>query len=240
MIPAACLNVARRAYVWSAPFRTAPLTLAQALVQTPALLLTRMSRKHRRLEIGPGRERIEGFETLNVVGGINVDYVWNAAARLPFRKNTFEIIYASHVLEHIPWYKTERVLADWVRTLVPGGRLELWVPDGLKICRAFVEAETNGTREFHRDGWWRFNPDRDPCVWASGRIFSYGDGTGRRNHPNWHLALFSFRHLEQLLKRAGCSRVERLDRSRVRGHDHGWINLGVCGIKGGNTAAGRA
>jgi SAM-dependent methyltransferase len=190
-----------------------------------------MRKKERRLEIGPGPERIPGFETLNVVGGANVDYVWNAGKWLPFRRNTFDVIYASHVLEHIPWYKTAEVLAGWVRTLKPGGRIEIWVPNGVKICQAFVDAETRRATDFHRDGWYRYNEEMDPCVWASGRIFSYGDGTGRRNHPNWHLALFSYRYLEHALKWAGCSRVERLDRSRVRGHDHGWINLGICGIK---------
>jgi hypothetical protein len=33
------------------------------------------------------------------------------------------------------------------------------------------------------------------------------------------------------LKRAGCRNVERLQHSQVRGHDHGWINLGIAGIK---------
>jgi ubiquinone/menaquinone biosynthesis C-methylase UbiE len=208
-----------------------PLTAAQRFVQTPALLLSRRTKRNRHLEIGPGPARIPGFETLNVVGGMNVDYVWNAERELPFGENTFEVIYASHVLEHIPWFRTERVLAQWVRVLAPGGRLEIWVPDGVKICEAFVEAEKHGAKEFEKDGWFRFNGEQDPCVWASGRIFSYGDGSGFRNHPNWHLALFSYRYLEQALKRAGCSRVERLDRSQVRGHDHGWINLGICGVK---------
>jgi SAM-dependent methyltransferase len=232
MLPPSYRAVAKRAYHMTSPLRTLPLTLAQQLLQTPALLFARLGRTGRQLEIGPGPQRIPGFETLNVVGGRNVDYVWNASRRLPFRRGTFELIYASHVLEHIPWYETEKVLAQWVRVLAPSGRLEIWVPDGMKICQAFIDAEVEGTTVFERDGWYRFNDRHDPCVWASGRIFSYGDGSGRRNHPNWHTALFSYRYLSQALLRAGCSRVERLDRSQVRGHDHGWINLGICGIKG--------
>lgn len=231
LVPSQYADTARRLYFLTSGACRMPLTAAQRFVQTPALLLSRRAKRNRRLEIGPGPTRIPGFETLNVVGGLNVDYVWNAERALPFRENTFKLIYASHVLEHIPWFKTERVLAQWVRVLAPGGRLEIWVPDGVKICEAFVEAEKSGTTEFEKDGWFRFNGEKDPCVWASGRIFSYGDGSGFRNHPNWHLAMFSFRYLEQVLKRAGCSRVEPLDRSQVRGHDHGWINLGLCGIK---------
>jgi SAM-dependent methyltransferase len=222
---------AKRAYFFGRDIAALPLSIAQRLLQTPALLLARGARRHRKLEIGPGPQRIDGFESLNVVGGANVDYVWNAARRLPFRSNTFEVIYASHILEHIPWYKTEKVLVEWVRVLAPGGRLEIWVPDGLKICKAFVEAEEHGSTDYQKDGWYRFNEARDPCRWASGRIFSYGDGVGTLGHPNWHLAVFSFRYIEQALKAAGCRQVEPLTPSQVRGHDHGWINLGIVGIK---------
>lgn len=232
LIPPKYLPSVRRAYHLSKATVRWPMTMAQRLVQTPVLLLARSGRKERCLEIGPGERRIEGFETLNVVGGGNVDFVLNAEKRLPFATGTFNTIYASHILEHIPWYLTERVLKEWVRISAPGGVLELWVPDGVKICRAFVDAEASGVPDFHKDGWYRFNEEKDPCIWASGRVFSYGDGTGVRDHPNWHQALFSYRYLEQALLRAGCARVEPLDRSRVRGHDHGWINLGICGIKG--------
>jgi ubiquinone/menaquinone biosynthesis C-methylase UbiE len=195
----------------------------------------------RKLEIGPGAERIEGFETLNIAPGPGVDHVADAAERLPFDDGTFSVVYASHVLEHVPWYLTERALREWARVLAPGGLLEVWVPDGLKIARAFVEAEDGlasgggggGEDRTIQDGWYRFNPDRDPCVWASGRTFTYGDGPPGTNYasPNWHRALFSARRLERAFRDAGLIEVERLDRSQVRADDHGWINLGFRGVK---------
>ena len=231
MIPPRLRPTARRAYQRSRDLARLPVTVAQRVVQTPLLLAARRSRTQRKLEIGPGPQRIEGFESLNIVGGRNVDYVWNASKRLPFKDGTFQTIYASHVLEHIPWYQTERVLAEWVRVLAPQGQLEIWVPDGLKICKAFVDAEHSASTDFHNDGWYRFNDEKDPCQWASGRVFSYGDGLGTVGHPNWHLAVFSFRYLAQALKKAGCRDVRSLSQSEVRGHDHGWINLGIAGLK---------
>jgi len=45
------------------------------------------------------------------------------------------------------------------------------------------------------------------------------------------MALFSPRYLCRLLERAGLTDVREMDRAEVRGHDHGWIYLGMCGTK---------
>lgn len=206
-------------------------TPIQWLFWMPIVRHRNAGKQVRRLEIGQGARRIDGFETLNVIGGRNVDYIADASKRLPFRTGTFDVVYASHVLEHVSWFWSRRVLAEWVRILRPGGRLEIWVPDGLKIARAFVQAEDSVSADYRLDNWWRFNPAHDPCLWMSGRCFSYGDGTGDLSHPNWHRALFSERHLKRLLEDAGLADVRRMSNEEVRGYDHGWINLGMTGTK---------
>src|SRR5690606_7800318 len=132
MIPQSLRPLARTARRRLTSIAQKVITVAQLFIQTPLLLLKNRFKDVRNLEIGPGQERLEGFETLNIVGGRNVDYVWNAARRLPFRTGSFDLLYASHVLEHIPWYRTQEVLTEWIRVLKPGGRIELWVPDGVK------------------------------------------------------------------------------------------------------------
>ena len=208
----------------------------------PARLLTALrlwknrKKENRRLEIGPGEHPLPGFEALDARPGPFVDYVLNAAKPLPFRNATFSLIYASHVLEHVPWYQVPAVVREWVRILAPGGWLEIWVPDGLKICKTLVDAELGGEDATHRDGWYKFNPEKDPCVWASGRIFTYGEGSGDAPSPNWHRALLTPRYLRNVLQEAGLEEVGPMDRSEVRGYDHGWINLGMKGRKSCTTA----
>lgn len=194
---------------------------------TPFNLLKHRFKEDRFLEIGPGKRRIPGFETLSIMPGLEVDYVWDASKTLPFRHETFDLIYASHVLEHMPWYQLREVLTEWVRLLKRGGQLEIWVPDGLKIAKTFVDAESGNASLIHQDGWYRFNEKHDPCIWANGRIFSYGNGKGKRGHPNWHLALFSFRYLASLLEDVGLTDIEMMPLAEVRGYNHGWINMGV-------------
>ena len=189
------------------------------------------SREHRKLEIGPGPERIDGFETVNIVADSHVDYVCDAAKKLPFKTGTFDLIYSSHILEQISWYQTERTLKEWVRILKPNGKLQIWVPNGLKIAAAFVDAETKDGESWLEDDWFRFNDAKDPCVWASGRTFTYGDGTGDPTSPNWHRALFSPRYLSLLMRTAGLTDLRTMTPDDVLGHDHGWINLGIEGTK---------
>ena len=109
--------------------------------------------------------------------------------------------------------------------------MEIWVPDGTKICKAFVDAELNENDYTHLDGWYKFNPEKDPCLWAAGRIFTYGDGSGNPKSPNWHRSLFSPRYLRLLMERAGLESIEELTKDNARGCDHGWINLGLKGKK---------
>lgn len=185
----------------------------------------------RMLEIGPGYngERIEGFETLDFEKRNNVDHVYDASKPLPFDDETFDIIYASHVLEHIHYRDSLASIREWVRILKTGGHLEVWIPDALKICKAFVLAE-QGDKSLIRQNkrLWK-ETDNDPGLWLNCRVFSV---TGRQHGVGGdHSALFSESYLKRLMISAGVSRTEKMSRKEVRGRDYGWVNLGVRGIK---------
>jgi len=91
----------------------------------------------RSLHIGPGRDKLPGFETLDIRPG----YDWQADASkdLLFPTGTFDLIYCSHVIEHIPWWRTQSVLDGWHRILKPGGSLELWTVNAAKVARVLLE-----------------------------------------------------------------------------------------------------
>jgi SAM-dependent methyltransferase len=182
------------------------------------------------LEIGPGSSPLKGFTAMDVVKRKGVAHVGNAAERLPFKDGEFDIVYASHVLEHIAWYDTVRVLREWARVIRVGGAMEIWVPDGLKIAAALVKHERNPKLNTKTpDKWLRRNPHADPCIWANGRTF-YGDsGEGAARAASFHKSMFTPRHLRNVMILAGLLDVQPL--TKPRGVDHGWINLGMEGIK---------
>lgn len=186
----------------------------------------------RKLEIGPGTEIINGFERLSVIYTDSIDYVEDATLLSSIPSNTFDKVYASHVLEHIPWHKTLDALRNWNRILKPSGHLDIWVPDGEKIAQAYLDGIKGRNNDFLFDNWDKFNSERSPSVWFNGRIFSYGDGTGANlGHPNWHRASFDIAYLIELLRKANFSRIQRISHDEILGHDHGWINLGVRAFK---------
>ncbi|MBQ6516858.1 methyltransferase domain-containing protein [bacterium] len=185
------------------------------------------------MEIGPGENRIEGFETVNTLLINETDYIAQLGYKLPFNDNCFDVIYLSHVLEHVFWHKTAETIKELRRILKPNGQIEIWVPDGLKIAQAFCDAEHNINMDYMNDGWYKFNEDKDPCVWFSGRMFTYGDGRtpNANNHYNVHLSAFSYRYLYKLLQDNNFKDIQKMDNSECRGYNHGWINLGIKGTK---------
>jgi SAM-dependent methyltransferase len=208
------------------------LTFGHRLVLTPINRARRRGRPARRLEIGPGPRKLDGFEAMNVTWSPGVDYIGDASRRLPFEDGSFDLVYASHIIEHVAWYQAAATIREWARVLRPGGRLEVWTPDGLKICEAVVRAERDGDRSvIDADAWTLMNPENEPLKWAAGRLFAVGDRRGTINHPNWHRAMFSEGYLRRLFEAAGLVDVETLDPASARGQEYGAINLGVAGTR---------
>lgn len=98
---------------------------------------TQDSKKLRKLNLGAGEDRKEGY--------INLD--WSELAKpdvvhdlnvfpYPFEDSSFDEIYASHVLEHLD--RPFGVMREFHRILAPGGVLILKVPH---FSRGFTHAE---------------------------------------------------------------------------------------------------
>lgn len=190
-----------------------------------------LNKNVRFLEIGPGISRLEGFETLNIIDGNNVDYIADISQKLPFADNSFDLIYASHVIEHVPWFLQKQLFAELNRILKSNGILEIWVPDFGKVLDVAHAYITSGQNQTDKDGWYRFNDEKDVMTWVNGRIFTYGDGTANPMSFNWHRCVFTFDFLNNLFQKAGFADIQPMTAKDIRGVDHGWINLGVKGIK---------
>lgn len=175
-----------------------------------------------RLEIGVGDCPL-GDGWLSVDAGERGDFpgvVWGRD-RLPFDDCKFDVVYASHVIEHVPWHDVGAALREALRVLCHGGTLEVWTVDFSKLVEAYRKGEP-------LDPWRAggLNNSDDVMPWICSRLFAY-DKHG--DEWNWHKSIFDERHLAACMIQAGFKKVGRL--RKPRGYDHGIINLGMAGTK---------
>lgn len=186
----------------------------------------------RKLDIGPGKYRLDGFETVDCIKRPGIDRVADART-LPFRDGAFGLVHASHVIEHVPWHETAALLEEWVRVLAPGGVLEVWTVDAYKVAKVLVQYEETG--EWNGPtlgpGTWRHDwIQGSPHRYCAGRFFAYGR-TDKPGDPNWHKAMFTPNSLWNAFRAAGLDNLRRLELSEIRAGRHLFVNFGMRGEK---------
>jgi len=179
----------------------------------------------RLLEIGPGKKSlqpIDGIEWETLQRPDNNKYPAGTIQHdiniipWPIESNLYNIVYMSHVLEHIAWTDTIEILKEVYRILASGGRLEIFVPDFNIIVQAFLKKKSG-------DKWKARGYNYNYMYWVNARIFTFADS------PH-HKACFSDEHLKYCLQKAGFGNIKR-NKNKPRGHDHGKINLGMVAKK---------
>lgn len=68
------------------------------------------------------------IETMDIDPQYKPTYLHDAATIPPGLHGKFDMIFASHVLEHFPWYDTLSILKEWRKGLKVGGQLHVLVP----------------------------------------------------------------------------------------------------------------
>lgn len=131
----------------------------------------------RKLHLGCGRVSLPGFTNVDLFDSVQAD-LYCDITKLPFRTGEFELIYASHVLEHVHRRMIGATLHHWVELLAPGGVLRLAVPNFKAVVRRYNE--TNDLEEL------------------LGLLY------GGQNHPrNNHFIIFDSSTLIKHMERAG-------------------------------------
>ena len=101
-----------------------------------------------RLHIG-GKEKKDGWKVLNIQAGEAVDYVGDIRDLSSFPRNSFDIVYASHVLEHVSYHSELNAALRWIRRILrPGGKLFVSVPDLETLCRLFLHEQNTKEMRF--------------------------------------------------------------------------------------------
>ncbi|MHB8694019.1 MAG: class I SAM-dependent methyltransferase [Solirubrobacteraceae bacterium] len=140
-----------------------------------------------KLHLGCGDKILPGFVNVDArdLPGVDVPNCDVADLHM-FDSGSADLVYACHVLEHVPRPSTFPVLLEWNRVLRSGGVLRLAVPDW------------DATVEVYR----RTRDYENLLNWIYG---------GREYAENVHYRQFTFHGLSTLLNEAGFKRVSRYD-----------------------------
>ena len=146
-----------------------------------------MSRKLA-LDIGAGSRpvSIEGYDvqTLDIRPEVKPTYIGNID-KIPVPDATFDLLFASHLIEHVKRGQIHQVMKEWRRILRDGGTLQLIVPDLEIACMEILSTMTTS------DTW--------DIVY------------GAQDHDyNVHYCGFTWQSLEALIKRYGY-KVNKLE-----------------------------
>ena len=152
------------------------------------------------LQFGGGENRIKDF--LNIDGDwmAACDVIADANRSIKFRSNSFHVIYSSHVFEHVPRFKTKKVLTEWHRVLKPGGKCYIAVPDLEEVLKEYARGLSSFDTE---DG-------KKNAELMAGIIYG-----GQDTIHNFHYFGYSFVTLKSLLESVGFTQVKRFDRSKL-------------------------
>jgi predicted SAM-dependent methyltransferase len=146
-----------------------------------------------RLNLGCYDKHLPGFINVDVRPECNPDVVDDVIELHSFDDGTVDLIYASHMLEHVRREDVHHVLRNWYNKLKTGGILRLAVPDFDAIARRYIY-----TGEIEE-------------------IMSPTMGSQRHDY-DFHYVLFDEKSLSNALKEAGFDEVFKWDWATTNPH----------------------
>lgn len=148
----------------------------------------------RALEIGCGLEQTAGWEHLDARALPGIDHVQDARDLSTFDDESFDLVVAKDVIEHLPWRDVEPALTEWLRVVKLGGHLEVETPNAEELAELITNPGSSDLRRWKSESdWERF----------SRVAFGHQD-----YDQNFHGCYFTPRWLAELLVKAGARTIE--------------------------------
>lgn len=145
------------------------------------------------LHLGCGPINAPGYVNVDAQPFPHVHHVENVFPLDFLETDSFDLVYASHILEHFPYSELHRVLGEWRRVLKVGGVLRLGVPNLEVLFRMYSDTQDVGE--------------------ILGPLMG-----GQTDEHNFHYAVFDQRYLTDLLREAGFDSIRKWDPEVVDDH----------------------
>lgn len=164
----------------------------RAILKNSPLRIVRKDGEKRKLNLGCGNKRLEGYINADIMKIDGVDEVF-PLYEIPYRDNTISEISTEHALEHVSLECAKQAIQEWFRVLEPGGKLNLYIPDLELCCEGYLE----GNNDRKINGF----PEKE---WFKYTLYGYQkNANGSVAEHQFHLSGFSKEEVKQLLESVG-------------------------------------
>lgn len=86
-----------------------------------------------KVNLGAGAESKEGYVNVDIYKQENIDLVHDLTKPLPFKKNSIDVLYSRHSIEHYPQHLLLSILEDWWEKSKDGAIWTIIVPYAFKL-----------------------------------------------------------------------------------------------------------
>jgi predicted SAM-dependent methyltransferase len=151
--------------------------------------------KEVKLNLGCYDKQLPGFINVDIRADSNPDVVDDAFKLETFKEKSVDLIYSSHLFEHLNYEQARKALSRWYDVLKPGGVLRIAVPDFEALAKRY--AYTGNLREILHS----------VC--------------GSQKHPfDFHYCVYDEKYLTDLLSEAGFGEIKRYDWATTSPHNY--------------------
>lgn len=121
------------------------------------------------------------------------------------KDNSVDVVYASHLFEHLSPKSARLFLAEAYRTIKPGGVIRLVVPDLYALAKQYTSSYESGDREAYKELMWALNLHLEgqyPSKNKLHRLIGWFQG-----FPHQHKYMYDFYALGERLESSGFSKI---------------------------------
>jgi len=91
-----------------------------------------------KLNLGCYDKKLPGFVNVDIREEVDPDIVDDAFKLETFEPESVDLIYCSHMLEHLDYLDAEKAIERWYKILKPEGILRIAVPDFEALCKRYI------------------------------------------------------------------------------------------------------
>ncbi|MBF2004227.1 MAG: methyltransferase domain-containing protein [Chlorogloeopsis fritschii C42_A2020_084] len=144
---------------------------------------------------------LKKYSNLVIYESQNVTYM-DLRKRWKFTSNSVDVVYTSHLFEHLSLIHTELFLREAYRVLKPKGVIRIVVPDLCQLAKQYIEAYEQNKEDASNTFLYCLNLHKEG-FYPSNRRFAKRVIDWMQGYPHQHKYMYDYLSLKKIMQSAG-------------------------------------